>query len=81
MDGNVVAEFEKNGKEMVRVSLTEYQSHKLIDIRVFYRGAAGELLPGKGIALKRELITTLRKALQEAEKQNKVDAAPSSDEV
>jgi hypothetical protein len=32
----VIAQFEKNATELVRVSLSEYHGHKLFDIRVYY---------------------------------------------
>ncbi len=66
-EGTVVAEFDKNSREKVRVSLTEYNGVALLDVRAFYQ-AAGEMKPGKGLAIRRELITPLRKALQAAEK-------------
>jgi hypothetical protein len=50
-DGSLVASFEKNSKEEVRVSVNEFHGRKLINIRVFYR-AGEEWLPGKqGLAL------------------------------
>jgi hypothetical protein len=68
MEPQIVTEFEKNTKERVRISLTEYGGHPLLDVRTFYQDAAGEWKPGKGIAIRRELVTTLRKALQQAER-------------
>jgi hypothetical protein len=65
--GTIVGEFEKNSREVVRVSLTEYNGVDLLDVRAFYQ-AGGDWKPGKGIAVRRELITPLRKALQAAEK-------------
>lgn len=66
-EGTVVAEFDKNSREKVRVSLTEYNGVDLLDVRAFYQ-SGDEMRPGKGIALRRELIAPLRKALQAAEK-------------
>ena len=66
-EGTIIAEFDKNSREKVRVSLTEYNGVDLLDVRAFYE-AGGEMKPGKGLALRRELITPLRKALQAAEK-------------
>lgn len=63
----LLAEFSKNSREVVRVRLTEYRGLPLIDIRAFYP-QGGEMKPGKGLALNRELIKTLRIALQAAEK-------------
>jgi hypothetical protein len=50
--GEIISKFEKNSKEEVRVSVDEFRGRKLINIRVFYKDAAGEWLPGKqGLAL------------------------------
>lgn len=69
-EGKVVAEFEKNSREVVRVSLTEYKGIDLLDVRAYYQ-KGGDWQPGKGIAIRRDLITPLRKALQAAEKEMK----------
>jgi hypothetical protein len=48
----LVAQFEKNSKEEVRVSIDEFHGKKIINIRVYYRGEEKQWLPGKqGIAL------------------------------
>ena len=67
----VVAEFPKNKKETLRVSLVVFQGHELLEIRAYYPAADGELKPGKGLAIQRTQIIMLRKALQEAERQLK----------
>jgi hypothetical protein len=68
-DGILVAEFEKNASEVVRVRLTEYQGKELLDIRSFYeeRGT-GERKPGKGLAIRRELLPDLKAAIEKAER-------------
>ncbi len=66
----VIAEFPKNKKETIRVSLTEYQGVKLLEIRSYYPTEDG-MKPGKGICLNRSLTGTLRKAVQAAERQLK----------
>ena len=71
----VIAEFPKNKKETVRVSLTEYQGNDLLDIRAYYPTADG-MKAGKGISLQRSQLVTLRKALQQAERALKDTAAP-----
>lgn len=73
-DGQLIAEFDKNQREKVRVRLTTYGGHDLIDIRAFWEDKAGDLQPGKGLAIRRELIPELRKALQAAEKAVKGEA-------
>jgi hypothetical protein len=68
-DGIIVAEFEKNASEVVRVRLTEYQGKALLDIRAFYEDReTHERKPGKGLAIRRELLPELKAALEEAER-------------
>ncbi|MDA2937165.1 transcriptional coactivator p15/PC4 family protein [Acidobacteria bacterium AH-259-A15] len=66
----VVYEFEKNGLEIVRCSLTQFKGHQLLDVRVFYQDDEGEWRPTrKGIALSTDLVDQLVegvKQLQEA---------------
>ncbi|MGQ4810145.1 hypothetical protein NKDENANG_03593 [Candidatus Entotheonellaceae bacterium PAL068K] len=38
----VLAQFEKNATEVVRVSLTNFRGHKLIDLRVYYSDDKGQ---------------------------------------
>ncbi len=48
----LVAQFEKNAKEEVRVSIDEFRGRKIINMRVYYRSDSGKWLPGKqGLAL------------------------------
>ncbi len=50
--GEVVAKFEKNSREEIRVSVDEFYGRKIINIRVYYRNDAGQWLPGKqGVAI------------------------------
>ena len=42
----LVAQFEKNAKEEVRVSIDDFRGRKIINIRVYYRSDAGQWLPG-----------------------------------
>jgi hypothetical protein len=47
-----IAQFEKNSKEEVRVSIDDFHGRKIINIRVYYRSEGGQWLPGKqGLAL------------------------------
>ncbi len=51
-EGVVIATFEKNKKEEVRVSVETFHGRKLINIRVFYKDDDGTMKAGKqGIAL------------------------------
>ena len=72
-----IAEFAKNKKEVCRVSFVEFQGHELLEIRAYYPSSDGELKPGKGLAIQRTQIVTLRKALQEAERQLKEGKKPA----
>ena len=48
----LVAQFEKNSKEEVRVSIDDFRGRKIINIRVYYRSESGQWLPGRqGLAL------------------------------
>lgn len=48
----LVAQFEKNAKEEVRISIDDFRGRKIINMRVFYRSDNGQWLPGKqGLAL------------------------------
>ncbi len=40
-----VAQFKKNASEEVRVSIGEFQGHKLINMRVYFRSATGGMAP------------------------------------
>jgi len=65
----VISQFTKNAVEEVRVSLTEYRGHKLIDLRVYYEPRdGGDRLPSKkGLTISVELFPELKKALDELE--------------
>lgn len=48
----LVAQFEKNAKEEVRVSIDDFRGRKIINMRVYYRSDTGQWMPGKqGLAL------------------------------
>lgn len=68
----VVATFEKNRRENVRVALSTYQGVNLVDLRVTVDGAAGDGTQAptkKGVSLNIALLPQLRRALDEAEAQ------------
>jgi hypothetical protein len=59
-----VAQFEKNSKEEVRVSIDDFRGKKIISLRVFYRSESGEWLPGKqGLALQVDRFRDLADAV------------------
>ena len=43
----VIAEWPRNSRETIRVSLGEYQGHPTIDVRVWFDPGDGRLRPGK----------------------------------
>lgn len=65
-DSVLIAQFEKNKKEEVRVSIDTFHGRKLINIRVYYRDADGTMKPGKqGIALATDQYKNLAGAVLE----------------
>lgn len=69
-EATVVAVVRKNSLEEVRVSISEFRGHRLVDVRVFadFDGRGGEpRATKKGVALKVELLPDLIAALQSAQ--------------
>jgi len=68
--GEVIASFEKNSMEEVRVSLTEFKGKELIDLRVYYQPEDGEEKrpTKKGITIASEKFPELKKAILALEK-------------
>lgn len=66
-----IHQFAKNAAEEVRVSLTEFKGHKLIDVRIYYEPEdGGERRPTKkGITVDVSLYPELKKALLKVEKE------------
>lgn len=65
----VIAQFEKNATEVVRVSLSEYRGRKLIDLRVYYSDDEGEYRPTrKGVSLNVDTYPEFKSALLALEK-------------
>ena len=59
-------EIRKNKTEVIRISLKEYQGHKLIDLRVWYEDENGEYKPTKkGISFNRNLAVNVSNAIRE----------------
>jgi hypothetical protein len=59
-----IAEFPKNARETVRVSLEDYRGTPCISVRVFYRDDAGDLRPGRsGISMAARHLDRLTDAL------------------
>lgn len=68
--GEVIASFEKNSMEEVRISLTTYKGKNLIDLRVYYQPEDGEEKrpTKKGITISPEKFPELKKAMGALEK-------------
>ena len=73
----LVARIAKNPTEEVRISLTSYRGHDLVDIRVFFQDDQGEWRPTKrGVSLSVDSFAELREAVAKAEEM--LNAAPAA---
>ena len=64
----MIHNFQKNATEEVRVSLTEYLGHKLIDIRVYYQSEENEFRPTKkGLSISVDKFNDLKEAIKNVE--------------
>jgi len=66
-----IHQFAKNAAEEVRVSLTEFKGHKLIDLRIYYEpDDGGDRRPTKkGITIDVSLYPELKRALLKVERE------------
>lgn len=65
----LVATIPKNGREEIRVSLTEFKGYDLVNMRVWFRTDEGDMRPGKaGLAFRVEKLSDLIQALQQAQR-------------
>ena len=65
----LIAQFEKNATEVVRVSLTEYRKRQFIDVRIYYYDDEGQYRPTKkGVALSLEVYPDFKRAMVALEK-------------
>ena len=63
-EGTLIAQFEQNKKEEVRLSVGTYHGRKIISIRVFYKDDDGVWKPGKqGLAVSVERYKDLAGAI------------------
>lgn len=63
-DDIVVAQFEKNKKEEVRISVGTFHGRRIINLRVYYKDDDGSWKPGKqGLALSVERYKDLAGAV------------------
>jgi len=65
-----IYEFRKNALEIVRIELTEYNSEKYINLRIWFdagKGAAQEYKPShKGLTLNVDLLEELKAGIDKA---------------
>lgn len=66
----IIASFEKNSFEEVRISLTKFKGKELIDLRVYYRPEDGEEMrpTKKGITISLDKFSELKNAVLALEK-------------
>jgi len=65
----VIAQFEKNATEVIRLSLTEYRGRKLVDVRVYYSDDEGQYRPTKkGVSLSVDRYVDFKRAMLALEK-------------
>ena len=73
MEDREIYSFKKNAGETVRISLSEFKGHKLLDIRVYAksRDTGKEVATKKGLTVNRglakELLEGLRRAIETIE--------------
>jgi len=61
---DVVVKFEKNSREEIWVSVDDFRSRKIINIRVHYRTETGQWAPGKqGVAISVDRYRDLAEAV------------------
>jgi hypothetical protein len=64
---HIVSEWAKNGRESVRITLSEYQGRAIIDCRQWYVDKSGELKPSpKGLSLAMAHLPALASGLAAA---------------
>ena len=65
----VVAQWPRNEREVIRITLSKYRGRISIDIRVWFLVEGGESRPSRrGISLRLTEISDIRKALRKAHK-------------
>ncbi len=71
MTDTIVATIARNARESIRVSLTTYKGHRLVDIRTFADpgGGVDPQPTRKGLTCKAALLPALAKAVADAEQE------------
>jgi hypothetical protein len=66
--GQIIADIEKNSREIIRVEVTEYQGRELINLRIWYHHFDGEYKPTqKGVALDISKFAELKNSILKLE--------------
>ena len=61
----IIDRFQKNATDEIRVSLTEFNNYRLVDLRTWTKNKAGELVPTKkGISVRVDLFPALLRAVE-----------------
>ena len=63
--GNKVKEIQKNSREIIRISDSEYQGHKFIDCRIFYDDSGDWKPTKKGISFSHKIAHEVVEAIVE----------------
>ena len=67
MTDQLVADLRKNSRENIRVRRTEFQGHRLVDVRLFALKEDGSFVAtAKGVSIRLEMIDAVIEALQKA---------------
>lgn len=67
MEPVIVADLEKNARELVRVSLEEFKGYRLVSVRLWARDPLKGLVPTRqGVSLRLSLLPGLLGALEAA---------------
>jgi hypothetical protein len=65
---NDIIEIEKNSREKIRISLSEFKGKKLIDMRIWYVDKEGEYKPSKkGLSISIDKYDELKNAILKLE--------------
>ena len=68
MADTLIASIEKNAREEIRVSLSEFNGHDLANLRVWFKTDDGDMRPGKaGLAFRIEQLPAVIRALTDLE--------------
>lgn len=69
MSDELIAKFQKNSREEIRITVNEFKKNKYIHVRTYVGFDGDEFKPTqKGIAIAVELFPDLRKAVADLEK-------------